>query len=147
MSLPWFSKELETTYRRTTSFVASSLYFSFANQYLLGGVILILISSTNCSHGWRMDSTARTVLRDVTGDAWIRMPKQPLGTEISSTNCCHGWRMDSTAQPAPRAQISSTNCCHGWRMDSTARTAPRGSAIINELLSWVTHGFDSPNRP
>ena len=25
------------TYRRTTGFVASSLYFSFANQYLLGG--------------------------------------------------------------------------------------------------------------
>jgi len=25
------------TYRRTIGFVASSLYFSFANQYLLGG--------------------------------------------------------------------------------------------------------------
>jgi hypothetical protein len=25
------------TYRRTTSFMESSLYFSFANQYLLGG--------------------------------------------------------------------------------------------------------------
>ena len=25
------------TYRRTTGFVASTLYFSFANQYLLGG--------------------------------------------------------------------------------------------------------------
>jgi len=35
--LPWFSKELKTTYRRTTGFVASSLYFSFANQYSLGG--------------------------------------------------------------------------------------------------------------
>jgi hypothetical protein len=35
--LPWFFKELKTTYQRTTSFVASSLYFSFANQYLLGG--------------------------------------------------------------------------------------------------------------
>jgi len=33
---PWFFKELKTTYRRT-GFVASSLYFSFANQYLLGG--------------------------------------------------------------------------------------------------------------
>jgi len=27
----------KTTYRRTTVFVASSLYFSFANQYSLGG--------------------------------------------------------------------------------------------------------------
>ena len=34
--LPWFSKELKTTYQRTTGFV-SSLYLSFANQYLLGG--------------------------------------------------------------------------------------------------------------
>jgi len=32
-------------------------------------------------------------------------------------------------------------------MDSTARTAPRDSEIINQLLSWVTHGFDSPNSP
>jgi hypothetical protein len=32
-------------------------------------------------------------------------------------------------------------------MDSTAPTDPRGSDIINELLSRVTHGFDSPNSP
>jgi len=32
-------------------------------------------------------------------------------------------------------------------MDSTAETAPRDSEIINELLSRVTHGFDSPNSP
>jgi len=37
ISLPWFSKELKTSYRRTTGFVASSLYLSFANQYSLGG--------------------------------------------------------------------------------------------------------------
>jgi len=30
-------------------------------------------------------------------------------------------------------------------MDSTAQTAPMDSEIINELLSWVTLGFDSPN--
>jgi len=35
--LPWFSKKLKTTYRRTTGFVASPLYFSFANQYSLSG--------------------------------------------------------------------------------------------------------------
>jgi len=32
----WFSKELNMTYRITTGFVASFLYFSFANQYSLG---------------------------------------------------------------------------------------------------------------
>jgi hypothetical protein len=32
-------------------------------------------------------------------------------------------------------------------MDSTAQTALRDLEIINELLSWVTHGFDSPNSP
>ena len=37
ISLPWFSKELKTTYRRTIVIVASSLYFSFANQYSLRG--------------------------------------------------------------------------------------------------------------
>jgi hypothetical protein len=30
-------------------------------------------------------------------------------------------------------------------MDSTAQTARRDSEINNELLSRVTHGFDSPN--
>ena len=43
ISLIWFPKELKTTYRRTTGFVASSLYFSFANQYLLGGGFLFPI--------------------------------------------------------------------------------------------------------
>jgi len=37
ISLPWFFKKLKTTYQRTTGFVASSLYFSFANQYSFGG--------------------------------------------------------------------------------------------------------------
>jgi hypothetical protein len=32
-------------------------------------------------------------------------------------------------------------------MDSTAQTARRDSEIINELLSGVTIGFDSPNSP
>jgi hypothetical protein len=37
ISLPWFSKELKTTYRITIGFMASSLYLSFTIQYLLGG--------------------------------------------------------------------------------------------------------------
>jgi len=37
ISLPWLSKDLKKIYRRTTGFVAPSLYFSFANQYSLGG--------------------------------------------------------------------------------------------------------------
>jgi len=32
-------------------------------------------------------------------------------------------------------------------MDSTAQTAPRDSEIINEQLSRVNDGFDSPNTP
>jgi len=32
-------------------------------------------------------------------------------------------------------------------MDSTAQTALKDEDIINELLSRVTHGFDSPNSP
>jgi len=32
-------------------------------------------------------------------------------------------------------------------MDSTAHKSLRDSQIINELLSRVTHGFDSPNNP
>jgi hypothetical protein len=32
-------------------------------------------------------------------------------------------------------------------MDSTAQTATRDSKMINELLSGVSHGFDSPNSP
>ena len=37
ISFPWFSKELKMIYRRTTGFVVSTLYFSFVNQYSLGG--------------------------------------------------------------------------------------------------------------
>jgi len=44
ISFPWFSKELKTTYQRTTNFVASSLYLSFANQYSLGGGFLFPIA-------------------------------------------------------------------------------------------------------
>jgi hypothetical protein len=32
-------------------------------------------------------------------------------------------------------------------MDSTAQTALTDSEIINEQLSLVTHGFNSPNSP
>jgi len=32
-------------------------------------------------------------------------------------------------------------------MDLTYLTSPRDLEIINELLSRVTHGFDSPNSP
>jgi len=55
--------------------------------------------------------------------------------------------MDSTAQIARRPsdiinQLLS-RVTHGY--DSPK--APRDSEIINELLSRVTHGFDSANRP
>jgi hypothetical protein len=32
-------------------------------------------------------------------------------------------------------------------MDLTTQTAPRDSEMINELVSRVSHGFDSPNSP
>jgi len=32
-------------------------------------------------------------------------------------------------------------------MDSTAQTAPMDSEVINEMLSRVTHGFDSLYSP
>jgi len=55
--------------------------------------------------------------------------------------------MDSTARTAPRdSEISNellSRVTHGY--DSPK--APRDSEIINKLLSWVTHGFDSPNSP
>jgi hypothetical protein len=55
--------------------------------------------------------------------------------------------MDSTAQTAPRdLEIINevlSHVTHGF--DST--TSLRDSEIINELLSRVTHGFDSPNSP
>jgi hypothetical protein len=55
--------------------------------------------------------------------------------------------MDSTAHKALGTQISSTNCCHGRHKDSTAQLAPRDSEIMNELLSPLTHGFDSSDIP
>jgi hypothetical protein len=60
----------------------------------------------------------------VTGDAWIRHPIQPLGT-----------------------QKSSTNYYRGSLMDSTAGIAPKLSDITKEFLSRVTDEFASPNSP
>jgi hypothetical protein len=55
ISLPWFFKKLKTTYRRTTDFVVLSLYFSFANQYSLGGgfpfpIVLVLRYKLSLCH-------------------------------------------------------------------------------------------------
>jgi hypothetical protein len=83
----------------------------------------------------------------VTGDARIRQPKHPLGTQKSSTNCCRGSRRDSTAQTnhqrtavtvdarilQPKQPLgtekSSTNCCRGSRRDSTAQTNHQRTAV------------------
>jgi hypothetical protein len=55
--------------------------------------------------------------------------------------------MDSTAHTSHRdAEIINellSRVTHGF--DST--TSLRDSEMINELLSRVTHGFDSPNSP
>jgi len=60
----------------------------------------------------------------VTGDSWIRQPKQPIGTQKLSTK-----RL---------AQVT-----HGFDSPTTLRD----SKIINELLSRETHGFYSVNNP
>jgi len=55
--------------------------------------------------------------------------------------------MDSTAQTTPRDSENINELLsavtHGF--DSTY--CRRDSEITNELLSRVTHGFDSPNSP
>jgi len=55
--------------------------------------------------------------------------------------------MDSTAQTAPRdsEMINEvlSRVSHGFESTHT----PRDSEIINEVLSRVSHGFDSPNSP
>jgi hypothetical protein len=55
--------------------------------------------------------------------------------------------MDSTAQTAPRDSENInellSRVTHGF--DST--TSLRDSEIINELLCWVMQGFDNPNSP
>jgi len=55
--------------------------------------------------------------------------------------------MDSTAQTAPRdSEIIKELLSHVTHGFDSAHV-PRASEIINELLSRVTHGFDSPNSP
>jgi hypothetical protein len=108
----------------------------------------------NCCHGWRIDSTAQTALGTQKSTMncchrWrIDLTAQTaLGTQKSSTNCYDGWHMGSIAQAILGTQKSTTTCCHGWRMDSRDQPAPMDSEIINELVTRVTHGFDSPNIP
>jgi phosphosulfolactate phosphohydrolase-like enzyme len=60
----------------------------------------------------------------VTGDAWIRQPKQLLGTQKSSTKLL--------------ARVTQ-----GFDIGNS----PMASEIIKELLARVKHGFDSPNNP
>jgi hypothetical protein len=79
-----------------------------------------------------MDSTAQTAPRDseisnkttASSDAWIRQSTQPLGTQISSTKL----------RPGVTLGLDSAN-------------SRKDTEIINELLSRVTQGFDSPNSP
>jgi hypothetical protein len=83
----------------------------------------------------------------VTGDPWIRQPKQPLGLRNHQRTAVTGDPWIRQPKQLLRTQKSSTNCCHGLRRDLKAQTAPRHSYITNELLSLVTHGWDNPNSP
>jgi hypothetical protein len=55
--------------------------------------------------------------------------------------------MDSTARTAPRASEIINELLSRVTDGYDSPKAPRDSEIINELLSRVTHGFDSPNPP
>jgi hypothetical protein len=63
ISLPWFSKELKMSYQRTFGFVASSLYLSFANQYLLGGGFPFpIVLDANLVITWSHNLHAKTAI-------------------------------------------------------------------------------------
>jgi hypothetical protein len=55
--------------------------------------------------------------------------------------------MDSTAQTALRDSEIINELLSRVRHGFDSPKAPTDSEIINELLSRVTHGFDSPNSP
>jgi len=55
--------------------------------------------------------------------------------------------MNSTAQLAPRDSEIINQLLSRVTHEFDSPNSPRDSEIINKLLSRVTHGFDSPNRP
>jgi hypothetical protein len=55
--------------------------------------------------------------------------------------------MDSTAQTSPRDSEIINELLSRVTHVFESPNSRRDSEIINELLSRVTHGFDSPNRP
>jgi len=55
--------------------------------------------------------------------------------------------MDSTAQTAPRDSENINELLSRVTDGFESPNSRRDSEIINELLSRVMHGFDSPNSP
>ena len=55
--------------------------------------------------------------------------------------------MDSTAQTARRDSETINEMLTRVTIGFDSPNSFRDSEIINELLSQVTHGFDSPNSP
>jgi len=55
--------------------------------------------------------------------------------------------MDSTAQTVPRDSKNSNEVLSSMTHGFDSIYCRRDSEITNELLSRVTHGFDSPNSP
>jgi hypothetical protein len=55
--------------------------------------------------------------------------------------------MDSIGQTARRDSEIINELLSQVTIGFDSPNSPRDSEMINEVLSWVTHGFDSPNSP
>jgi hypothetical protein len=55
--------------------------------------------------------------------------------------------MDSTAQTPRRDSEIINELLSRVTIGFDSPNSPRDSEMINEVLSWVTYGFDSPNSP
>ena len=103
-----------------------------------------------------MDSTARIDPSDsdiinetaATGDAWIRPPKQPLGTTISSMKLHPRVTLGFETQTSPSDSDIINETAATGDAGIPQHKHPLGTHISStKLHSWVTHGFDSPNSP
>jgi len=82
------------------------------------------------------------------GNALIRQPKQPLGTQISSTKLqpwvAHGF--DSANRPRD-SDIINESAATGTVLLRQPKEPLGTQKSSTKLLPRVTHGFDSANRP
>jgi len=100
-----------------------------------------------------MDSTAQTAPRayDITnetaatGDAWIRPPKQPLGTTISSMKLHPRVKLGFETQTSPSdSDIINETAATGETCIQRPKQALVTQISSTKLHPRVTLGFDSP---